>query len=85
MTNTSIEARVAPAAEAPLTEQISSLVPRELRAYLLGCVEADGARGEGVVVRALLTQAVVDRMADDRDEYLRRLHLGDAELQRRGR
>lgn len=80
MTNTTHPARVAPAAEAPLTEQISTLIPRELRAYLLGSATADGARSEGVVIRALLTTAVCDRMAADRPEYLRRIALGESEL-----
>jgi hypothetical protein len=80
MTNTTHPARVAPAAEAPLTEQISSLVTREMRMYLLGSVEADGARSEGVVIRTLLINAVEQQRQADHAEYCRRLALGEAEL-----
>ncbi len=47
MTNTDTQdaARVAPAAEL-LSEQVNALVSADTRAYLLGSVEADGARGE---------------------------------------
>lgn len=72
--------RVAPAAEAPLTEQVSSLIPRRMRAYLLGCVEADQARGEGVVIRSLLASAIERLAAADPAEHQRRVELGEAEL-----
>lgn len=82
-THTRAAARVAPAADAPLTEQISSLVSRETRAYLLGSVEADETRGEGVVIRALLDLAIAKLRDVDPDEYYRRVDLGIADMGRR--
>lgn len=73
-------ARVAPAAEAPLTEQISALVPEDTRAYLLGSVERDGARSEGVVVRSLLLMAVESMRLADPAEYAERVALGRREI-----
>lgn len=75
--------RVAPAAEAPLTEQISSLVSRETRAYLLGSVEIDGARSEGAVVRALLVNAIERLKRIDPVNYAERITAGESELRRR--
>ncbi len=75
--------RVAPAAEAPLTEQISALVARETRAYLLGSVETDNARSEGVVVRALLVAALAEHRERDPLDYVERVRAGERELRAR--
>jgi hypothetical protein len=75
--------RVAPAADAPLTEHVNTLLARETRAYLLGTVEADEARGEGAVVRVLLVNAIERLRQIDPDDYARRVALGAAELDRR--
>ena len=84
MTNTDTQdaARVAPAAEL-LSEQVNALVPADTRAYLLGSVEADGARGEGAVIRALLSGALKRLQLIDADEFRRRVELGRAEMGRR--
>lgn len=82
MTNRT-EARVAPAAETPLTEQISGLVTRETRAYLLGSVEADEARSEGVVIRTLLVNAIERLRKIDPQAYAHRVALGEQEIERR--
>ena len=76
-------ARVASAADAPLTEQISGLVARETRAYLLGSVEVDNARSEGVIVRTLLTNAIERLRKIDPQQYEVRVTLGEQEIGRR--
>lgn len=75
--------QVAPAAGAPLSEHVNTLIDRKTRAYLLGSAEADDARGEGAVVRALLVNAITRLRLANADEYQRRIELGEAELLRR--
>ena len=75
--------QVAPAAGAPLDQHVNTLVSRATRAYLLGSAEADGARGEGAVVRALLTDAIRRLGQQDPKEYERRIVMGEAALRRR--
>lgn len=83
MTDADTATQVAPAAGAPLTEHVNTLINRATRAYLLGSAEADDARGEGAVVRALLVGAITRLRMIDPDEYARRVELGEAELVRR--
>lgn len=77
--------RVAPPAEEPqLTEHVNILMTEETRAFLLGCMLADGARSVSAVARALLQDAI-DQYADRAGitEYTRRIKLGRRELARR--
>lgn len=75
--------RVAPAADAPLTEQISSLVSRETRAFLLGTTELDGARSEGAVIRTLLLREIERFRQVDPGGYALRVELGGEEIGKR--
>lgn len=82
MTDTT-PARIAPAAREPLTEQITCLVSEELRAFLLGSVEIDGARSEGDVIRSLLTAQMTSWRECAPAEFRGRVAAGRAELARR--
>ncbi len=55
----------------------------DMRAFLLGSVAADGARGEGAVARALLEGAIEEFAARDGDAMEERMSLGRRELERR--
>jgi hypothetical protein len=79
-------ARVAPEApSAQLTEQVSVLMTEETRAFLLGSVAADGARGEGAVARALLDTAIEAFRTAQPIEHAVRMKAGRRELELRAR
>lgn len=74
-------ARVAPAAPRPqLTEHVNVLMTEEMRAFLLGSKERDGARGEGAAARALLEDAIAAYANTHPAEYELRVELGRAAL-----
>lgn len=85
MTNNTPTQRIADQADAPLVEQISSLVSRETRAFLLGTMELDGARSEGVVIRALLVREIENYRQLDPGGYALRVELGGQEIDARTR
>jgi hypothetical protein len=70
-------ARVAPPAEgAQLTEHVNVLLTEETRAFLLGSKQADGARSEGAVARALLVDAIRSYELAAPDAYAERVQIG---------
>jgi hypothetical protein len=86
MSETTSAARIAPAAETPqMTEHLSLLVTPEMRAFLLGSKQADNARSEGTVARALLDDAIEAFRRGEPGQYAARLKAGRRELARRAR